>query len=969
MALSFHTCISSLNPLLPQPQNPSPITFKFTTYCPSNRTVQVHAAKSKRKPKPSFFEQIHHKWSLKLTSTRDKFPWQEQEQEQQQQQEEEEEEEEEDIKEVDAVPSVSDTVSFNLPNRLTTPPWIHGTTPKQAHFDYQPRKGDNSIHGVFENREDNVVNGVIDKEQRIEKEVNLDNNFEEQAVDFDDASVFQLPEAKEINDCSVHRYVENREEDNVEEDSREDNVANKKESIGKKVNCNLNKFKDKHYYNSVELPGDKEKSTVSDLNDVVSLTEKPFDGDDGDFGNIEVYNDGHCDSFENLSCKDLNDVVSVTKKRLGDFENVEVSNNGVSNSNELPWKRTSGLDSLGEDKSRKKSNTDLAERMLPEHELKRLRNVALRMLERIKVGATGITQDLVDAIHEKWKLDEVVKLKFEWPLSCNMKRTHEILESRTGGLIIWRSGSSVVLYRGTTYKFQCVQSYSKQNEAGMDVLQYAEEATNGATSSAGMKDLARTMESIIPDAAKYLKDLSQKELMDFSELNHLLDELGPRYKDWCGREPLPVDADLLPAVVPGYKSPLRLLPYGVKPSLSNKDTTKFRRLARTTPPHFVLGRNRELQGLANAMVKLWERSAIAKIAIKRGVQYTRNEIMAEELKRLTGGTLLSRNKEYIVFYRGNDFLPPVINETLKERKKLAFLYQDEEDQARQMTSAFVGSSVKTTKGPLVAGTLAETVAAISRWGNQPSSEDVEEMIRDSALARHASLVKHLENKLAQAKGKLKKSEKDLAKVQENLEPTELPTDLETISDEERFLFRKIGLSMKPYLFLGRRGVFDGTIENMHLHWKYRELVKIIVERKGIAQVKHIAISLEAESGGVLVSVDRTTKGYAIIVYRGKNYMRPQAMRPENLLTRRQALARSVELQRYEALKHHITDLQERIELVTSELEEMKADKKSEGYNKALYSKFDDAFIPNEDEEGEEEPILKVQDPQTVRRTS
>lgn len=852
-------------------------------------------------------------------------------------------------------------MSFNLPNRLTTPPWIHGATPKQAHFDYQPRKGDNSIHGVFENREDNVVNGVIDKEERIEKEVNLDNNFKEQVVDFDDASVFQLPEAKEIKDCSVHRYAENREEDNAEEDSREDNVANKKESVGKKINCNLNKFKDKHYYNSVELPGDKEKSIVTDLNDVVSLTEKPFDGDDGDFGNIEVCNDGHCDSFENLSCKDSNDVVSVTKKQLGDFENVEVSNNGVSNSNELPWKRTSGLDSLGEDKSRKKSNTDLAERMLPEHELKRLRNVALRMLERIKVGATGITQDLVDAIHEKWKLDEVVKLKFEWPLSCNMKRTHEILESRTGGLIIWRSGSSVVMYRGTTYKFQCVQSYTKQNEAGMDVLQYAEEATNSATSSAGMKDLARTMESIIPDAAKYLKDLSQEELMDFSELNHLLDELGPRYKDWCGREPLPVDADLLPAVVPGYKSPLRLLPYGVKPCLSNKNTTNFRRLARTTPPHFVLGRNRELQGLANAMVKLWERSAIAKIAIKRGVQYTRNEIMAEELKRLTGGTLLSRNKEYIVFYRGNDFLPPVINETLKERRKLAFLYQDEEDQARQMTPALIGSSVKTTKGPLVAGTLVETVAAISRWGNQPSSEDVEEMIRDSALARHASLVKHLENKLAQAKGKLKKSEKDLAKVQENLEPTELPTDLETISDEERFLFRKIGLSMKPYLFLGRRGVFDGTIENMHLHWKYRELVKIIVERKGIAQVKHIAISLEAESGGVLVSVDRTTKGYAIIVYRGKNYMRPRAMRPENLLTRRQALARSVELQRYEALKHHITDLQERIELVTSELEEMEADKKSEVY-KALYSKFDDASILNEDEEGEEEPILKVQYP-------
>lgn len=32
------------------------------------------------------------------------------------------------------------------------------------------------------------------------------------------------------------------------------------------------------------------------------------------------------------------------------------------------------------------------------------------------------------------------------------------------------------------------------------------------------------------------------------------------------------------------------------------------------------------------MVKLWEKSAIAKIAIKRGVQNTCNERMAEELK-------------------------------------------------------------------------------------------------------------------------------------------------------------------------------------------------------------------------------------------------------------------------------------------------------------------------------------------------
>lgn len=96
-------------------------------------------------------------------------------------------------------------------------------------------------------------------------------------------------------------------------------------------------------------------------------------------------------------------------------------------------------------------------------------------------------------------------------------------------------------------------------------------------------------------------------------------------------------------------------------------------------------------------------------------------------------------------------------------------------------------------------------------------------------------------------------------------------------------------------------MFDGTIENMHLHWKHRELVKIIVRGKSLPQVKHIAISLEAESGGVLVSVDNTLKGYAIILYRGKNYQMPFRLRPSNLLTRKKAFARSIELQRREVM--------------------------------------------------------------------
>lgn len=57
---------------------------------------------------------------------------------------------------------------------------------------------------------------------------------------------------------------------------------------------------------------------------------------------------------------------------------------------------------------------------------------------------------------------------------------------------------------------------------------------------------------------------------------------------------------------------------------------------------------------------------------------------------------------------------------------------------------------------------------------------------------------------------------------------------------------------------------------MHLHWKYRELVKVICGGRSIQEVQGIAQTLETESGGILVTVERISKGFAILVYRGKN---------------------------------------------------------------------------------------------------
>lgn len=48
---------------------------------------------------------------------------------------------------------------------------------------------------------------------------------------------------------------------------------------------------------------------------------------------------------------------------------------------------------------------------------------------------------------------------------------------------------------------------------------------------------------------------------------------------------------------------------------------------------FMEGRNRKLQGLAEAIIKLWEKSLVAKIAIKVGM-FTDNAQMASELKVL-----------------------------------------------------------------------------------------------------------------------------------------------------------------------------------------------------------------------------------------------------------------------------------------------------------------------------------------------
>ncbi|KAF3796592.1 CRM-domain containing factor [Nymphaea thermarum] len=586
----------------------------------------------------------------------------------------------------------------------------------------------------------------------------------------------------------------------------------------------------------------------------------------------------------------------------------------------------------------------LAEIMIPEAELRRLRTAGIRLDKRLKVGKAGITEGIVNGIHERWRRSEVLKIKCEDLCRVDMKRTQEILERKTGGLVIWKSGSTIILYRGSNY----VYPYFVHDKVPTGELIQDEGTTKPDMSSinkdnslpeAGGKDVESTPpfrlagSSLVlgvgsPDKVRFQLP-GELEIVEASD--RLLDGLGPRFNDWWGYDPLPIDADLLPAVIPVYRRPFRLLPYGIKPKLTDREMTILRRLSRPLPCHFALGRNRNLQGLAAAIVKLWEKCEIAKIAVKRGVQNTNSELMAEELKLLTGGTLLSRDQEFIVFYRGKDFLPPAVSNAIKDRRK-QMLYKEHKLESENIISPAHGAVESGVKHP----ELVSSTAVLDVKGPAGSKLDDEQRRLD--LARSA--IRRMDVRLSMALEKKEEAEMELVELERKIDSAEPILDREAVTEEERYMLRKLGLRMKAfcvlgvlnsgkmlglsnwaYLYLpsGRRGVFDGTIENMHLHWKYRELVKIISKDRCIEDVQRTARLLEAESGGILVAVERVNKGYAIIVYRGKNYARPDNLRPRTLLSKRQAMKRSLEEQRYKSLKLHVLKLGKNIEKIKDQM--------------------------------------------------
>ncbi|XP_062107403.1 chloroplastic group IIA intron splicing facilitator CRS1, chloroplastic [Humulus lupulus] len=579
----------------------------------------------------------------------------------------------------------------------------------------------------------------------------------------------------------------------------------------------------------------------------------------------------------------------------------------------VPWERD---ESFVFRRMKKDKIVTAAELSLEKELLERLRSEAYKIRKWVKVKKAGVTQAVVDDIKFTWKKNELAMVKFDIPLCRNMDRAHEILELKTGGLVVWRRKDTLVIYRGSNCHstsetipkmYPSFSGYHKTSSTDHGLLKMGKGSPSVVNSNENILNGKLSFKSVkVESAHAFIFENDIKFQPNGSlyerETDRLLDGLGPRFVDWWMHKPLPVDADLLPEVVPGFRPPFRRCPPKTRSKLTDDELTYLRKLAKSLPTHFVLGRNRKLQGLAAAILKLWEKCHIAKIAVKLGVPNTDNKQMANELKCLTGGDLLLRNKFIIIIYRGKDFLPCQIADLISKREVELERCQLHEEHARLEVIEKFCVADEPQGNTQSAGTLSEFHDIQLEYGDSEEENRMVKLPLQAEKERIRREIRKQERKLFILNSKIEKSTKDLLKLNAAWKPSEKDADQEMLTDEERECFRMIGMKMHSVLVLGRRGIFDGVMEGLHQHWKHREVAKVITMQRLFHQVMYTAKFLEVESGGILISVEKLKEGFAVIIYRGKNYQRPLKLISGNLLTKRKALRRSLEMQRIGSLK-------------------------------------------------------------------
>lgn len=138
----------------------------------------------------------------------------------------------------------------------------------------------------------------------------------------------------------------------------------------------------------------------------------------------------------------------------------------------------------------------------------------------------------------------------------------------------------------------------------------------------------------------------------------------------------------------------------------------------------------------------------------------------------------------------------------------------------------------------------------------------------------------------------RKKEERYVEALRKLEPkesAETKHDPEILTPEEHFFFLKMGQKSKNYVPVGRRGIYQGVILNMHLHWKKHQTLQVVVKTFSPEEVREIAVELARLTGGIVLDIQEDN---TIIMYRGKNYTQPptEIMSPRITLPRKKVCA-------------------------------------------------------------------------------
>lgn len=99
----------------------------------------------------------------------------------------------------------------------------------------------------------------------------------------------------------------------------------------------------------------------------------------------------------------------------------------------LPWERRGEAEIEEEEETGKRRRVKaptLAELTIEDEELSRLRRMGMTLREKINIPKAGITQVILEKIHDYWRRSELVRLKFHEDLAHDMKTAHEIVEVR-----------------------------------------------------------------------------------------------------------------------------------------------------------------------------------------------------------------------------------------------------------------------------------------------------------------------------------------------------------------------------------------------------------------------------------------------------------------------------------------------------------------------------------------------------------